>query len=358
MSKIKEENRYNMQSTNKVHLAHFHKPICDGSGRPITSLRLSVNRECNLNCFYCHKEGMLTEKRTMSAKEMEHLVSVTASLGIQKVKMTGGELLLRPDIVEIVQRISPLVKEVSLTTNAIKLATLAKPLKAAGLGRVNISLHTIRPETYKKICGINQLASALAGLEAAIIAKLNPIKINMVLLKGINEEELPEMLRFASEKKAILQVIEFETEKERLNDKPFVDHHMDLTKIRAWLSTTGRIIGRNSLHNREKFLLDTLPSDQGSEKLVNPVEVELVMPMHNSVFCANCTRIRLTAGGYVKGCLFNKTNVLDVLGPLRAGASDQELEEILIKVIKNRKPYWTDTDQKICIQDEIRGEVN
>ncbi len=358
MSKQIGENRTNMYCTNKIDLAHSIKPIYDGSGRPITSLRLSVNRECNLNCFYCHKEGMLTEKRSMNAEEIEHLVSLAANLGIQKVKMTGGELLLRPDIVDIVGRISPLAKEVSLTTNAIKLAPLAKPLKAAGLGRINISLHTIRPETYKKICGVDQLHRAIAGLEAAIEANLNPIKINMVLLKGINEDELPEMLRFASEKNVILQVIEFETEKERLNHKLFVDHHLDLTKIRAWLSTTGRIIGRNSLHNREKFLLDNLPSSKGSEKLANPVEVELVMPMHNSVFCAHCTRIRLTAGGYVKGCLFNKTNVLDVLGPLRAGASDNELVEILLTVIKNRKPYWTDIDQKSYIQDEIRGEVN
>ena len=358
MSKLEKENRTNLQCTTQVDLGHSLKPVYDGSGRPITSLRLSVNRECNLNCFYCHKEGMLIEKRSMTAEEIEHLISVVASLGIQKVKMTGGELLLRSDIVEIVRRISPLVNEVSLTTNAIKLAHLAKPLKVAGLNRVNISLHTIRPETYEKICGVDQLHRAIAGLEAAIEARLNPIKINMVLLKGINEDELSEMLRFASEKKAILQVIEFETDKECLHHKPFVNHHLDLTKVRTLLSTTGRIIGRNLLHNREKFLLDNLPTSLGSENLPNPVEVELVMPMHNSVFCRHCTRIRLTAGGYVKGCLFNKTNVLDILGPLRAGASDEEVVDILLTVIKNRKPYWTETDHKSCIQDEIRGEVN
>jgi cyclic pyranopterin phosphate synthase len=334
--------------------------IVDGSNRPITSLRLSINHECNLACFYCHKEGVVKEKRIMTAEEIERLVGVTSKLGIKKVKMTGGELLLRPDVVDIVRRISPLVNEVSLTTNAIKLASLAKPLKAAGLARVNISLHTIRPETYKKICGSGNLTDAISGFEAALAAGLKPIKINMVLLKGINEQELPEMLAFAAEKGAILQIIEFETAKEQLNHKLFVDHHSDLKEIRDTLLTNGKIIGANPLHNRAKFLIDNLPLHFGLEELTKPVEVELVMPMHNSAFCAHCTRIRLTAGGYIKGCLFNKSNVIDVLGPLRAGADDHELIELLMKVIKNRIPYWTEPESESSTyeKDEIGGEVN
>jgi len=308
LNETHEKNKSVVKDPNKVDKPNG--PIFDGYGRPITSLRLSVNRECNLSCFYCHKEGMVPEKRDMTAGEIEHLVRVGASLGINKVKLTGGELLLRPDVVEIVQRLSPLVKEVSITTNAIKLAELAKPLKAAGLVRVNISLHTIRHDTYRKICGSNQLDAALAGLDAAINAGLHPIKINMVLLKGINDQEISEMLAYAAEKGAILQLIELETDK------------------------------------------------HGDQKLKTPVEVELVMPMHNTLFCANCTRIRLTAGGYVKGCLFNKTNVIDVLGPLRNGADDRQLEELFMKVIKNRKPYWTKSDSDTFIKNEIRGEVN
>ena len=141
--------------------------ICDGYNRPITSLRLSINRDCNLACFYCHKEGMVGEKRNMTVDEIERLVRIAYNLGIKKVKLTGGELLLRPDIVEIVHKTSKLVHEVSLTTNAIKLAYLAEPLKTAGLARVNISLHTIREETYNEITGTNQLAEALSGFDAA-----------------------------------------------------------------------------------------------------------------------------------------------------------------------------------------------
>lgn len=340
---------------NSKQLIKSNKFVYDCYNRPITSLRLSINHECNLACFYCHKEGMVKDKRQMTPAEIERLVKLGTELGIQKVKLTGGELLLRSDVVEIVKRISPLMTEVSLTTNAIKLAPLAKPLKAAGLSRVNISLHTIQPESYKKICGVNHLDDALAGLKAAIIVGLQPIKINMVLLKGINDHQVSEMLAFAAEKSAILQIIEFETDKERINGKLYLEHHQDFRNLRDWLLISGKIIGSNPLHSREKLLLSKLPDDK---KLAQPVVVELVMPMHNTEFCANCTRIRLTAGGYVKGCLFNKTNVFDILGPLRAGVDDEQLKDLFLNVIRNRKPYWTSADQKLFTKTGIRGEIN
>jgi cyclic pyranopterin phosphate synthase len=294
------------------------------------------------------------EKRLMTPDELEEFVKIAAGLGISKVKITGGEPLLRTDILDIVNRISPYLDDVSLTTNAVKLAPLAGPLKAAGLDRVNISLHTINPETYKKICGTDDLAEVLAGLEAATAAGLQPIKVNMVLLKGVNDDELPEMLRFVSEKGVILQIIEFVTEKERLNSGLYKQYHKDLTALQEQFHRIGRVIGANSLHNREKFLLDKLPD---GEELAKPVIAELVMPMHNSLFCSNCTRIRLTAGGYVKGCLFNKTNVIDVLEPLGNGADTHKLEELLKKVIENRKPYWTTADQAVVLKDELGGEI-
>lgn len=318
-----------------------NNPIIDGFNRPITSLRLSINRECNLDCFYCHSEGMLLEKRDMTVDEVFKLVSVASKLGIQRLKITGGEPLLRPDVVEMIRKISPLMKDVSLTTNAVNLAHQAKQLKAAGLDRINISLHTTNHDTYKRICGFDNLNDALKGLDAAIDAGLQPIKINMVLLKGINDHEIPEMLKFASEKGVILQLIELETQREYVDQKIYVDHYQDLKNIRTWLKNDGKTNGANPLHRREKFIIDELP---GKIKLSSPVEVELVMPMHNSDFCSNCTRIRLTAGGFVKGCLFNKENVLDVVGPLRMGVDDPMLEKLFKEVISNRKPYWSKID--------------
>jgi cyclic pyranopterin phosphate synthase len=145
-------------------------------------------------------------------------------------------------------------------------------LKDAGLKRVNISLHTIRRETYEKICGRNNLTEALAGLDRAISAGLKPIKINMVLLKGINDGELWEMFEFASEKGAVLQVIEFETDKAQLNHHLFLRHHLGLSDLRDQLLKHGQTIGANPLHNREKFFVD---KDLDGFKLKNPLVVEL-----------------------------------------------------------------------------------
>ena len=176
----------------------------------------------------------------------------------------------------------------------------------------------------------------------------------MVLLKGVNDSELPAMLRFAAENGVILQIIEFVTDKERLNSGLYLANHKDLTTLQEQFHRMGKVIGANSLHNREKFLLDRLPD---GEKLAKPVITELVMPMHNSSFCSNCTRIRLTAGGFIKGCLFNKTNVMDVLEPLRNGADNHKLEELLKMVIENRKPYWTTADQTLTLKGELGGEI-
>jgi cyclic pyranopterin phosphate synthase len=296
MRTIKSPKEKNGEVPDDGHLGN--EPIIDGFNRPITSLRLSINRECNLDCFYCHSEGMLLEKRDMTIDEIYRLVSIASKLGIKRLKLTGGEPLLRSDVVDIIQKISPLMKDVSLTTNAVKLAGMAKQLKSAGLDRINVSLHTINHETYKRICGSDNLDDALKGLDTAIDAKLQPIKINMVILKGINDQEISEMLKFASEKGVILQLIELETEREYVDQKIYVDHFQDLKQIRTWLQNDGKTNGANPLHRREKFIIEELP---GKIKLGSPVEVELVMPMHNSDFCSNCTRIRLTAGGFVKG---------------------------------------------------------
>ncbi|MCK4970906.1 MAG: hypothetical protein KAS77_10270, partial [Thermoplasmata archaeon] len=194
---------------------------------------------------------------------------------------------------------------------------------------------------YAGICGSDHLADAILGIEASIAAGLTPVKLNMVLLKGINDDEVPDLLRFAAERGAILQIIELEIERERISDLFYQDHHADLGRIRKWLLATGRKNGSNPLHNRERYVLE---KGLDGEARPAPVEVELVMPMHNTEFCANCTRIRLTAGGYVKGCLFDRECVEDLLEPLREGEGPEELKRRITKVVSERKPYWNEAD--------------
>ncbi len=325
--------------------------LVDGHGRPINSIRISVNRECNLDCFYCHNEGMPPDRRTMTVEEVEELARLASDLGVRKVKLTGGEPLEREDLVEIVRRISPLFEDVSMTTNATGLAELAGELREAGMDRVNVSLHSVDPATYRRISGWDLLARAMEGVDAALAAGLRPVKLNMVLLRGINDDQFPQMLAYAAEKGAVLQVIELETERERVSSRIYEEHHASLEGLREWLRSDGRSNGRNPLHNRERYVVDHLPD---GSPLPSPAEVELVMPMHNTGFCANCTRIRLTAGGYIKGCLFDHECVEDLVSPLRVGAGREELAELLGRVVARRRPYWDDGPGEGRTEDEER----
>lgn len=315
--------------------------LIDGHGRRINSIRISVNRECNLACFYCHNEGMPQGLRSMTVDEIGSLARVAFQMGIRKVKLTGGEPLEREDIVRIVGTISPLFAEVSMTTNAVGLAPVAQELADAGLARVNISLHSLRPDRYTAIAGVDRLDEALGGIDAALDANLSPVKLNMVLLRGINDDEVPDLLRFAAEKGAILQVIEMETERERVSEGIYARYHASLEGLREWLLEVGTRNGFNPLHNRERFVVESLPD---GTVLPAPVMVELVMPMHNTEFCRNCHRIRLTAGGYIKGCLFDKDCVEDLLEPLRDGADDDAIKDLIHVVVAERRPYWSDDE--------------
>lgn len=315
--------------------------LVDGNGRRINSIRISVNRECNLACFYCHNEGMPQGLRSMTVDEIGSLAKVAFQMGIRKVKLTGGEPLEREDIVRIVGTISPLFAEVSMTTNAVELAPVAQELADAGLARVNISLHSLRPDRYAAIAGVDRLDEALGGIDAALDANLSPVKLNMVLLLGINDDEVPDLMRFAAEKGAILQVIEMETERERVSEDIYARYHASMEGLRDWLLEVGTRNGSNPLHNRERFVVESLPD---GTVLPAPVVVELVMPMHNTEFCRNCHRIRLTAGGYIKGCLFDKDCVEDLLEPLRDGADDDAIKDLIHTVVAERRPYWTEDD--------------
>jgi len=304
--------------------------IKDPYGRPIRSIRISVTQRCNLRCFYCHREGEdaasgITE---MTPDEIKRVVSVISSFGIGKIKLTGGEPLIRDDIIEIVRKINEVsgVSEVSMTTNGTLLKDLAEPLKDAGLTRVNVSLDTLDAETYRMITGVNALESAIRGVKSAVKAGLRPVKINMVLLKGVNSDEVWEMIDFARKNNVILQLIELESPYE---SEFFRRYHFDMTGIEDELRRQAVRVTVRSMHHRRKYLLP------------NGVEVEIVKPMHNTEFCRYCNRMRITSDGKFKPCLFRSDNLVDFLGPMRRGASDDYLRSLFIEAVNRRKPYFT-----------------
>lgn len=299
----------------------------DGFGRDIKGIRISVTQRCNLNCFYCHKEGQNPSKKEMTPSEIERIVVIGKKIGIKQLKITGGEPLVREDICEIVQRASNHMKNISMTTNGILLEKYAADLKSAGLRRVNISFDTLDAEKYKIITGTDDFSKTVDGLNAAIANELTPIKLNMVVMNGINDDEIEEMIRFASEKKVILQLIELEMFNKEFYDK----YHHDIGPIVAELEERSVQIEERDLHHRHKYFIKI---DD------NISEVEVVKPMHNTTFCGNCTRIRVTADGKLKPCLLRSNNLVDIIGLIRKNASDDELIETFKKAILLREPFW------------------
>ncbi len=305
------------------------KPIIDRFGRQLYDLRISVTQNCNLNCIYCHREGEIgSTQQTLSPAEIHKIIQIASEFGIHKVKITGGEPLLRNDILEIVSAISKVkgIEDISLVTNGLLLAEYAKDLKSVGLDRVNISMDTLDPQKFKQITGKDKLDKALEGIESARAVGLNPIKINTVLLKNINEEDVPELLSFSAEKGAILQLIELvslgcELEKYR-------QLHTNIDVIEDYLRNLANKIAVRKMHKRRKYFLN------------NGSEVEIVRPMHNTEFCANCSRIRLTSDGKLKPCLYRCDNLVDIISPLRAGASDKVLKNLFLAAVDLREPFF------------------
>ena len=267
----------------------------------------------------------------MTPSEIERLVRVAASAGVKKVKLTGGEPLMREDLSEIIQRLSRLVSEVSLTTNGYSLKDNARDLKDAGLNRINVSLHTLNKDVYSRICGVDMVDSVVRGIRSAVAAGLAPVKVNMVVLKGFNESDIGSMMRFCAETGAVLQLIEYEASREGAKEEDFKKRFYSLVGVEEDLRSKAVNIFHNELHRRGRY---QVKADGGL------VTVEVVRPMHNTEFCQNCTRIRLSSDGILKPCLMEKSGELDLLRPLRKGASDSDLRELFMKGVAARRPYW------------------
>ena len=308
--------------------------MTDDYDRPVTNLRISITKDCDLNCFYCHEEGQISDKRIMTVDELERISRISKELNIEKIKLTGGEPLVRSEIVEIVERISPYMKDTSLTTNGVKLAGLAQELSDAGLDRVNISLDSLNPEKYQNITGKDYLNDVKKGIKKAIQSDLYPIKLNSLILKGKNDDEIWDLIEYSAHHDVILQLIELETDKEGTSEKWFKKHYYDLKPLEKDLMKKAENTKERRMHRRKKYYFNY----KGGE-----VEGEVVRPMHNTRFCSGCTRLRMTSDGQLKTCLLTN-NQIDLVGPMRNGASDEKIKQIFKEAVKQREPYWQETD--------------
>jgi cyclic pyranopterin phosphate synthase len=309
-----------------------HLGLVDTFGRVATDLRVSLTDRCNLRCSYCMPaEGLdwLPTDDVLDDDEVVRLVRIGVErLGIREVRFTGGEPLLRRGLAGIVRRTKTLepVPEVSLTTNALGLARTAGALAEAGLDRVNVSLDTIRPEVFARITRRDRLADVLAGLDAAARAGIAPVKVNAVLLRGVNDTEAPELLRWCLDRGHELRIIE----------------QMPLDAQHGW-SREQMVTAEEILASLEsEFTLTPDPEHRGSA----PAELFLVDggPQRVGViasvtrpFCGSCDRVRLTADGQVRNCLFAREES-DLRGAMRAGASDQEIADRWRQAMVTKRP--------------------
>jgi len=289
--------------------------LSDPYSRPVSNLRISLTPRCNLRCMYCHAEGEDSPSHEMSTDQIAEVIRVAGKFDIRSVKFTGGEPLLRKDIAEIIESI-PDGMESSMTTNGTLLVDLARDLKEAGLSRVNISLDSLNPEIYTQITGCDRLDDVLEGITAALDAGLTPVKLNMVMLKGINEGELDDFFRFIrGNRDLVLQVIE-------LMDFRDCAHHADLNGLEKDLAERSTQILTRRMHHRKKYC-------------VEGAEVEVVRPLHNTEFCAFCNRLRVTSDGKLKPCLLRSDNHIDI-----AGKRGEELEALFVEAARRRSPFF------------------
>ncbi len=262
----------------------------------------------------------------MAADEITRIVRIAVGLGMEGMKLTGGEPLSRRDIIKIVKDLATIrgLKDLSMTTNGTLLSPLAHDLHRAGLKRVNISLPTLNAEVFRRLTGGN-VQDAMNGVKTAVAAGLSPVKLNMLLLRGTNDSSVPDMIEFATKTGTILQLIELEPI--NMNDSFYLANHEPLDEYADMLKEKAvKIETRRFMQNRQVYHLPD-------------VVVEVVRPIENTEFCLHCSRLRITSDGKLKPCLMRNDNLVDILTPLRTGASDEQLEELFRLANQRREPF-------------------
>ena len=315
--------------------------LIDPFNRQITYLRLSVTDRCNLRCTYCMAEDMefLPKAKVLSLEEMHRLAGIFVALGISKIRLTGGEPLVRQGITELASSISTIegLDELTMTTNAVLLEPHALKLKQAGIKRLNISIDTLNPARFKTMTRVGELAQVLAGIDAAKSAGFEKIKLNAVVLTGQNDDEVLDLARFAMSLGADISYIE-EMPLGHISSHRRQDTQHQSLSIRDKLS--------------QEFELTASTATTGGPSRYFQIKgsgtkIGFISPMSDN-FCASCNRVRLTTEGRLLLCLGNEHSV-DLKAPLREGASDTELQTIIQQAIgiKPEKHYFDPADTQI-----------
>ncbi|MEE8525659.1 MAG: GTP 3',8-cyclase MoaA [Thermoanaerobaculia bacterium] len=305
--------------------------------RPMTDLRISVTDRCNFRCTFCmpgdRKYRFLPRPQILSFEEVVRLTQLFVGLGVEKVRLTGGEPLLRAEIEKLIAELDGLdgLEDLALTTNAYLLAEKAEILHRAGLDRVTVSLHSLDEEVFGRVNGLGlELSKVIAGIEAAVAAGLRPVKINVVVLKDVNEHEVVDLARFGRDRGCVVRFIEY----------------MDVGTVNAW--DPDRVVSAREIIDRIDRVLPLEPAAKArpgdvAERyryLDGSGEIG-VIPSVTQPFCGDCSRVRLTSDGKLFTCLFGAVGH-DLKTPLRAGESDDELRHRLASIWQRRTDRYSE----------------
>lgn len=313
--------------------------LFDSYQRQIKDLRISLTDRCNFHCFYCnpkHRAEFANKENILSFEEIVYLSEIFVELGIEKIRLTGGEPLLRKNIEILIGNLSKLknrhLKDLAMTTNGFSLSRRAETLKLVGLDRVTISLDSLKKDNFQKITGIDKLDEVLAAIKAAKHANLNPVKINAVIVRGWNDDEIVELASFAREMSVSMRFIEY----------------MPLDSGQDW--SRKKVVSGKEIFAR---INEVFPLEPKSELLFSETartfsfkdssngEIGIIAPI-SEIFCGGCSRIRLTADGQIRTCLFS-TKEYNLRDLLRNGSNRGEIIEFI---------------QAVVMQKELRHSIN
>jgi cyclic pyranopterin phosphate synthase len=322
--------------------------LIDRFGRRHSYLRISVTDRCNLRCTYCMPpEGIdwQPKEQLLTYEEIHRMARVFVQLGIRKIRITGGEPMARQELERLLAMLSPLpgLETLAMTTNAVYLAPRARALKAAGLHQINISLDTLRPDRFIAIAKRDQFHAVMAGIEAALSVGFDSIKLNAVIMAGVNEDEVLDFVHFVADKPINLRLIEY---------MPFKDNQWSQAGVVPYARMRAEI-------ERHFELIPATqdPSDVARDFVIpgHQGKVSFITSMTDS-FCSTCNRLRLTADGSIKSCLFHpaETNVREAL---RRGASDAELAERIAFAVQLKEEAHPPMDELVSVDNRAMIQI-
>jgi len=316
--------------------------IVDSFGRNINYLRVSVTDRCNLRCIYCMPpEGVpqMPHSEVLSYEEIRAVVQAAAELGINKIRLTGGEPMVRADLPKLIRMLSRVegIQELSLTTNGVLLKEYALELKRAGLTRVNVSLDTLKPDRFRYITRLGKLEAVLEGIEVAKEAGFELVKINTVVMRGINDDEIVDFARMTYEDGWHIRFIEL---------MPFkgIAEFVPSSELRQRISLLGKLEPCSDFSGISGNGPATYYRLVGAKGAIG-----FIGPLSETSFCSRCNRIRLTSDGKLRPCLLGEDEI-DLKGPLRDSASIEELKRLIVKAVASKPAHhhlWTGNNRPV-----------